>query len=94
MAESVDALVSNTSGATRAGSTPALGTLFLKDNDLSAMLNELSFFLFVAPYNVPYGRQFIKTNTYLCNALRQTTYSLPAVLNSYHKHIHLYYKYA
>ena len=27
MAESVDALVSNTSGATRAGSTPALGTL-------------------------------------------------------------------
>ena len=31
MAESVDALVSNTSGAIRAGSTPALGTgLFLK----------------------------------------------------------------
>ena len=31
MAESVDALVSNTSGATRAGSTPALGTtIFLK----------------------------------------------------------------
>ncbi len=29
MAESVDALVSNTSGATRAGSTPALGTLWL-----------------------------------------------------------------
>ena len=28
MAESVDALVSNTSGATRAGSTPALGTEF------------------------------------------------------------------
>ena len=28
MAESVDALVSNTSGATRAGSTPALGTSF------------------------------------------------------------------
>lgn len=52
------------------------------------------FFLFVAPHNVVYGRQFIKTNTYLCNALRQTTYSLPAVLNSYHKHIHLYYKYA
>ena len=94
MAESVDALVSNTSGATRAGSTPALGTLLLKDNDLSAKLNELSFFLFVAPYNVLYGRQFIKTNTYLCNALRQTAYSLPAVLNSYHKHIHLYYKYA
>ena len=30
MAESVDALVSNTSGATRAGSTPALGTLVSK----------------------------------------------------------------
>ena len=27
MAESVDALVSNTSGAIRAGSTPALGTI-------------------------------------------------------------------
>ena len=32
MAESVDALVSNTSGATRAGSTPALGTR-LKSNE-------------------------------------------------------------
>ena len=31
MAESVDALVSNTSGANRAGSTPALGTI--KNND-------------------------------------------------------------
>ena len=30
MAESVDALVSNTSGATRAGSTPALGTWLKK----------------------------------------------------------------
>ena len=30
MAESVDALVSNTSGATRAGSTPALGTSILR----------------------------------------------------------------
>ena len=30
MAESVDALVSNTSGATRAGSTPALGTTSTK----------------------------------------------------------------
>ncbi len=29
MAESVDALVSNTSGAIRAGSTPALGTIKL-----------------------------------------------------------------
>ena len=30
MAESVDALVSNTSGAIRAGSTPALGTILYK----------------------------------------------------------------
>ena len=35
MAESVDALVSNTSGATRAGSTPALGTELEKDENLS-----------------------------------------------------------
>ena len=38
MAESVDALVSNTSGATRAGSTPALGTeseFLPKDSDSS-----------------------------------------------------------
>ena len=35
MAESVDALVSNTSGATRAGSTPALGTREEKDGCLS-----------------------------------------------------------
>ena len=31
MAESVDALVSNTSGAIRAGSTPALGTEILSE---------------------------------------------------------------
>ena len=41
MAESVDALVSNTSGATRAGSTPALGTGFkakvLQDQGLAAL---------------------------------------------------------
>ena len=35
MAESVDALVSNTSGATRAGSTPALGTFKESANALS-----------------------------------------------------------
>ena len=35
MAESVDALVSNTSGATRAGSTPALGTLVSKRGESS-----------------------------------------------------------
>ena len=37
MAESVDALVSNTSGATRAGSTPALGTFF-KSNKIAKVL--------------------------------------------------------
>ena len=42
MAESVDALVSNTSGATRAGSTPALGTE--KEKDFSSF----SFFLFTS----------------------------------------------
>ncbi len=31
VAESVDALVSNTSGAIRAGSTPALGTIFINE---------------------------------------------------------------
>ena len=44
MAESVDALVSNTSGAIRAGSTPALGTkkrfsneslFFVRESELS-----------------------------------------------------------
>ena len=40
MAESVDALVSNTSGATRAGSTPALGTLKAK----YLIIHLLSFF--------------------------------------------------
>ena len=36
MAESVDALVSNTSGATRPGSTPGLGTQAQKSNPLQA----------------------------------------------------------
>ena len=43
MAESVDALVSNTSGATRAGSTPALGTLKAK----YLIIHLLSFFVFI-----------------------------------------------
>ena len=60
MAESVDALVSNTSGATRAGSTPALGTLLLKDNDLSAMLNELSFFCLLRPTMCRAGVSLLK----------------------------------
>ena len=38
MAESVDALVSNTSGATRAGSTPALGTELERSSLLSFFL--------------------------------------------------------
>ena len=44
MAESVDALVSNTSGATRAGSTPALGTLKAK----YLIIHLLSFFSFLS----------------------------------------------
>ena len=48
MAESVDALVSNTSGATRAGSTPALGTLKAK----YLIIHLLSFF-FVFIGDVP-----------------------------------------
>ena len=43
MAESVDALVSNTSGATRAGSTPALGTRVLKK--ANPCLMEQGFFI-------------------------------------------------
>ena len=42
MAESVDALVSNTSGATRAGSTPALGTEAGKVEILSPLFFLLS----------------------------------------------------
>ncbi len=38
MAESVDALVSNTSGATRPGSTPGLGTKLKKQSLASLML--------------------------------------------------------
>ena len=43
MAESVDALVSNTSGATRAGSTPALGTV---ENANIVYITLLAFFFF------------------------------------------------
>ncbi len=42
MAESVDALVSNTSGETRAGSTPALGTWSEEDYSSS------DFFIFIS----------------------------------------------
>ena len=44
MAESVDALVSNTSGATRAGSTPALGTGKGGFCDLAAGAEPVPFF--------------------------------------------------
>ena len=43
MAESVDALVSNTSGATRAGSTPALGT----ELERSLLLSFFYMFIFI-----------------------------------------------
>ena len=43
MAESVDALVSNTSGATRAGSTPALGTKAQEANVLQSLAARLLF---------------------------------------------------
>ena len=41
MAESVDALVSNTSGATRAGSTPALGTFLTLVKSLKPLKSRL-----------------------------------------------------
>ena len=44
MAESVDALVSNTSGAIRAGSTPALGTEFIRS---SVDIQCLNVFVFI-----------------------------------------------
>ncbi len=44
MAESVDALVSNTSGATRAGSTPALGTKARLQNLCKSMIYRGFFF--------------------------------------------------
>ena len=48
MAESVDALVSNTSGATRAGSTPALGTFKYKVlRKQSAVSQQLAALLFL-----------------------------------------------
>ena len=66
MAESVDALVSNTSGATRAGSTPALGT-GVKDKWL--IVNDLSFYSFknvpiLFPRNI-YGDEINRNNIWL-----------------------------
>ena len=45
MAESVDALVSNTSGATRPGSTPGLGTSFKRQSSVGQVLTEDFLFL-------------------------------------------------
>ncbi len=45
MAESVDALVSNTSGATRAGSTPALGTRLKQQKVLQLLVAAPFFFV-------------------------------------------------
>ena len=45
MAESVDALVSNTSGATRPGSTPGLGTIFKRQSSVGQVLTEDFLFL-------------------------------------------------
>ena len=62
MAESVDALVSNTSGANRAGSTPALGTkkfIWLikgQAGDLNIRYSELK-------YNVGLPREYIGSNS-------------------------------
>ena len=54
MAESVDALVSNTSGATRAGSTPALGTRFNSESIAKSFVYKvLAIFLFLV---VPHVR--------------------------------------
>ena len=50
MAESVDALVSNTSGATRAGSTPALGTGF--EAKVLQDLSSQHFFIHLFKYSI------------------------------------------
>ena len=54
MAESVDALVSNTSGATRAGSTPALGTV---ENANIVYITLLAFFFFQNSPLFPHRRK-------------------------------------
>ena len=53
MAESVDALVSNTSGATRAGSTPALGTSSTSEaglNEKQGAVRQQLTALFISPH--------------------------------------------
>ena len=81
MAESVDALVSNTSGAIRAGSTPALGTCKFS-NALQASTCRAFFLGYPLPFTlyllpsqtkgkyeqfVPfYEYVYLKRNEYLC----------------------------
>ena len=67
MAESVDALVSNTSGAIRAGSTPALGTI----KNLQMISYKLfgDFILYLASSICPHYRimpDFLRTNQCNC----------------------------
>ena len=60
MAESVDALVSNTSGATRAGSTPALGTEIL-----STSIVEGIFYFYISNLGYKLATFNNKAHTYL-----------------------------
>ena len=64
MAESVDALVSNTSGATRAGSTPALGTGF--EANVLQVLSSQHFFRLSPKKNAENVASFSKM-LYLCS---------------------------
>ena len=62
MAESVDALVSNTSGATRAGSTPALGTRLKQQSLVSQYLQGI--FLFPHHKNGHFWSPFEKATNF------------------------------
>ena len=65
MAESVDALVSNTSGAIRAGSTPAQGT----EKEIFEM--KISFFIF---YKVIFNDVYSKV-TFACTSIIVSIFS-------------------
>ena len=60
MAESVDALVSNTSGAIRAGSTPALGTLREKEV-AEYQIDTVASFLFTGILQEHFGKYLFGT---------------------------------
>ena len=66
MAESVDALVSNTSGAIRAGSTPAQGT------EKGDSQSRISFFIF---YKVITNDVYSKV-TYACTSIIVSVFSV------------------